>query len=161
MMEAEARWHAGVTSQAVPKEHFLKVSKPQLEWLQRHHQRSALVQMGSTLSTRHSLQSVSSHNLRASLHAKQSNTSAELPTTQLSSLDSQYVGPIGIGTVMVPQGCQSESLIYMPHERASGSSQSCHSEEQSEVWVVFDTGSTILWEASDLCTTGGCANSSR
>lgn len=37
----------------------------------------------------------------------------------------------------------------------------CHYEEQTTINVVFDTGSTNLWIASDLCTTAPCINSDR
>lgn len=58
--------------------------------------------------------------------------------TGLSSLSSQYVGPIGVGT--------------SPHGKSTS---------EAEVWVVFDTGSTNLWVASDECTDGPCANEDR
>jgi len=157
--EAEARWHAGEPSS---QERFLQLSKPQLEWLHEHHRRSALVQMTSLVHSRPSLRSIQSHSLRAGArHAAQATISAELPTTMLSSLDSQYVGPIGIGTVSRPEGCKSSLLQYVPHSLSDIKSQTCHAEEQTEVFVVFDTGSTNLWVASDLCTSGGCANKDR
>jgi len=59
--------------------------------------------------------------------------------TGLSSLSSQYVGPIGVGTKM-KKG--------MPGE-------------ESNIWCVFDTGSTNLWVSSDLCEEGPCAKEDR
>lgn len=52
-----------------------------------------------------------------------------IPLTNLR--DSQYVGPIGVGT---------------KHDRAA----------ESAINVVFDTGSTNLWIASSLCTSEDC-----
>lgn len=62
-------------------------------------------------------------------------------TTRLSSLMSQYVGPIGVGTRMECETCKPQ--------------------EESQVWVVFDTGSTNIWVSSDLCAEGPCASKER
>jgi pepsin A len=61
--------------------------------------------------------------------------------TRLSSLMSQYVGPIGVGTKMPCTNCPPQ--------------------EQSKVWVVYDTGSTNIWIASDLCKSGPCTMEGR
>lgn len=85
--------------------------------------------------------------------------------TGLSSLSSQYVGPIGVGTVMRPVNCianatalNSTPFRYLRSAVAGlAGYQDCHLEVQSQVWVVFDTGSTNIWIASDLCVNGPCA----
>merc|ERR550537_957655 len=59
---------------------------------------------------------------------------------RLSSLQSQYVGQMGVGTKVKPNGKKSD---------------------ESKVWVVFDTGSTNIWVASDLCESGACTMKGR
>ena len=53
-------------------------------------------------------------------------------STRLTNLESQYIGQIGVGSVLYPSGCQpkGESLIYLgPTEYANASRElqkACH-----------------------------------
>eukprot|EP00929_Paragymnodinium_shiwhaense_P036728 TRINITY_DN19653_c0_g1_i1.p2 TRINITY_DN19653_c0_g1~~TRINITY_DN19653_c0_g1_i1.p2 ORF type:complete len:513 (-),score=156.06 TRINITY_DN19653_c0_g1_i1:104-1642(-) len=79
----------------------------------------------------------------------------EIPKTVLTSLDAtEYVGPIGIGTIHEPKHCDSLA-------QSEARSVSCHAREQQTLKVVFDTGSTNLWMASTLCTNGPCVAGDR
>merc|ERR1719471_2304366 len=82
------------------------------------------------------------------------------PLTKLKQLDSQYVGYIGVGTVPADgSGCKSTNpSSFMDAPRLvddDGSSSAfehgnCQVTEESQVMVVFDTGSTNIWINSDL-----------
>jgi len=71
----------------------------------------------------------------------------------IKNLGSEYVGSIGIGTIYEPKGCHKEG------SPDAGGCSSVH--EQEKLSVVFDTGSTNLWMASTLCTSGPCVLGSR
>jgi len=81
-------------------------------------------------------------------------------------MNSQYTGPISVGTVK-KGSCTSahklESLSFLqnPANASKTELEACHLEPQSQVWVIFDTGSTNLWIASDQCTTKPCRTQGR
>lgn len=98
---------------------------------------------------------------------KRLGTTSARAVTALSALSSQYVGPIGVGTTLQPESCnspQSMSLLDIDALRRANSTSSattCKADVQSYVWVVHDTGSTNIWIASDLCTEGPCVQKGR
>eukprot|EP00927_Polykrikos_kofoidii_P037841 TRINITY_DN32045_c0_g1_i1.p1 TRINITY_DN32045_c0_g1~~TRINITY_DN32045_c0_g1_i1.p1 ORF type:complete len:713 (-),score=88.47 TRINITY_DN32045_c0_g1_i1:38-2176(-) len=87
---------------------------------------------------------------------------------RIDNLFTQYVGPIGVGTVFSPEGCKppANSLLHLLAEDTDqavdkNGDQVCQVTDQSQIWVVFDTGSTNIWVASDLCESGPCAKRGR
>jgi len=93
--------------------------------------------------------------------------------TGLWSLSSQYVGPIGVGTIIEPASCildTSRPLEFMEKWKSNELMRNksflerrpkCHITDQSQVWVVYDTGSTNIWISSDLCKDGPCSMEGR
>lgn len=165
MLEAEARWEGlGVPPVAA----FVPVSDLQFQALRDHHRRaSSLVQM----SAESTMEDAFHRDVKAHQHvvrAQQAELGDTLPITPLERMASQYVGPVGVGTVVEPSGCeargQAESLIFIPRgvgNTSSSALQNCHTTEQTHVHAVYDTGSTNIWIASDLCKEGACAKKER
>jgi len=97
---------------------------------------------------------------------------SEFVSTPLLRMSSQYVGPVSVGTRLVGENCggktMNSSLVYLSRgfDDESGhhnndASKTCHKEEQTHVRAVFDTGSTNIWIASDLCKSGPCSHPER
>lgn len=85
--------------------------------------------------------------------------------TALSSLGSQYVGPVGVGTSLSPSGClpgwQAHDVLASDKDSSLVEGKTCQVKNQADIWVVYDTGSTNIWIASDLCKAGACAKPGR
>merc|ERR1719502_1591217 len=106
------------------------------------------------------LQGVRKHRMRK--HSSPLNSG--MAVTGLTSLSSQYVGPIGVGTIVSPETCDlhnGDNLEFLETTAEERRRAKCHLENESQVWVVFDTGSTNIWVASDLCIHGACVKKGR
>lgn len=180
LIEAEARWKSEAASPAIllrsralhPKRQaFVRVSKVQEAALKAH--QSAQAQ--SAFMEARGLEDAEVRNdgrlvqdgKLIRYHGVEVPNENHPAETRLTSLESQYIGQIGVGSVLSPQGCEAsgESLIYLgPAEYLNASEEAkkaCHVRDESLVWVVFDTGSTNIWVSSVLCDKGPCAQSQR
>eukprot|EP00435_Cladocopium_sp_Y103_P057209 s531_g19.t1 len=130
LIEAEARWKSEAASPAIllrsralhPKRQaFVRVSKVQEAALKAH--QSAFMEAARGLED---AQSSGKAEVRNDGRLVQDGKliryhGVEVPNenhpaeTRLTSLESQYIGQIGVGSVLFPQGCQpsGESLIYL------------------------------------------------
>lgn len=182
MVEAEARWRtqhgpgaasrlplASSALQVGSAVRRVKMSSKQIHGLRDHQRQSSTVTVGVSSGSEATLQGAHHHRSRSTVHAAQSLRLGgdSMPVTGLSSLQSQFVGPLGVGTMAVPTGCadrSNASLVYIPPSEAQGDSlidlteaqQECHATSESQIWVIFDTGSTNLWIASDRCKSKAC-----
>jgi len=90
----------------------------------------------------------------------------QLYGTPLKPLGSQYVGPIGIGSVVSPLGCTmpahgqftNSSMPTRTDGFLSKKVVICIVTDQVQMLMVFDTGSTNIWVADVDCKTGPCNN---
>lgn len=174
LIEAEARWKSEAASPAIllrsrahPKRQaFLRVSKVQEAALKAH--QSAFMEAARDLEDAEVRDGrLVQDGKLIRYHGVEVPNENHPAETRLTSLESQYIGQIGVGSVLSPQGCQpsGESLIYLgPAEYLNATEEekkACHVRDESLVWVVFDTGSTNIWVSSVLCDKGPCAQSQR
>merc|ERR1719215_169942 len=122
-----------------PAKRLVRISQHQATWLQGHHEAS-LLDVRSESNTSHD-SADATHKLPYAVQG-------------LSSLNSEYVGPVGVGLKAVPAGCSSGAgdarLSTLIDENAAAKTGVCQMVSDS-LFVVLDTGSTNIWLASDLC----------
>lgn len=169
---------------------FLRLSPRQVNGLREHHAylekqeqtrtlanstlRSGFSAEGSVFSDMASNATVGPSDLRHKLRKDRHPGLHEgYAATGLWSLSSQYVGPIGVGTIVEPANCMldtSRPLEFVEKWRTAELMKNssflekrptCHITDQSQVWVVYDTGSTNIWISSDLCKDGPCTRAGR
>jgi len=181
MLEEEHRWHKGYasgTSLLERSEHdatrstedsrlsFLTLSIKQSQALQEHHDTWKV-----NSNTDRKKRKVTGLDIDGQDNGWLSRQRGKMhPVTALSSLSSQYVGPLGIGTKAFPEGCimpKNSTIEFVQSGQSDDAANSanrevqCRAMPQSNVWVVFDTGSTNIWISSDLCTQGPCTTPGR
>jgi len=148
-LEREAAWEAGTLTESEPRK-YLQFSQYQTQALNDHHdawhQQRASVSKDAVVS--HMAQPDPAGKLSTLQQSTRSSTGllSGQAVTGLSSLSSQYVGPLGVGTVY-DDGCPGAAT--------------CVGKQESNIWAVFDTGSTNIWISSDLCQNGACAMEGR
>jgi len=111
-------------------EHYTRVSPHQVSALRSHQKKVNILKGQATTAV-----------------IEHSGSSVNVPK-KFRPMPNMYAGPIGIGTTSLPPGCAREYSV----EKTS-----CEVKPQEHLHVVFDTGSTNLWMASDLCSRGACA----
>lgn len=138
LLEAEVRWSRGAVS---PEQRFHISSPAQLRALGTH--------QAAVLSHR-------SNNGQALANMVEEypapSDTPTMMTTPLVPTKSLYMGPIGVG-LTVPAGC-GRSLVEL-------ADRACAAIPETTLNVVYDTGSTNIWIASDLCDVGACVGAGR
>lgn len=158
MLEKEARWHGQGTSSpsrgflqtkrhtlGKPVQGFVPVSEQQAAALRRHHEEhfASLLQVNEEIGMAEGIINIG-HGEGSSFLRYHDQTHGEgdvAAVTALSNLYSQYVGPVGVGSIEVGAGCNEKtggSLEFISYEEAqkkietqSGSVSVSHSESTS------------------------------
>jgi len=180
MLEAEARWQSASSDghkinlrRGSATKQFMKLSHAQASALQLHHTLEAKARVQTNEGEAGVALEVvrAGGNMLANLRNVREHSSGPgdgegRAVTGLKHLHSQYVGPIGVGTKLSPDGCFSKDGDNPPETKGESSlSQNgqvmCSVSAQQQVSVVFDTGSTNIWISSDLCKKGSCVMEGR
>eukprot|EP00927_Polykrikos_kofoidii_P071013 TRINITY_DN67355_c0_g1_i1.p1 TRINITY_DN67355_c0_g1~~TRINITY_DN67355_c0_g1_i1.p1 ORF type:complete len:577 (-),score=80.22 TRINITY_DN67355_c0_g1_i1:151-1881(-) len=182
LLEAEMKWSRG----DVPSEERFHVSSPtQLHALVHHHS-AVLAQRDVFNRERDVVADHAEHGeTQGYLGWATSGTSTVTPLAPTKSL---YIGPLGVGMTF-PEGCDqwlgdvrdearagdpvilSENVAHRnvsitvtgdgEFVKAGSSARSCAASPETMLNVIYDTGSTNIWLASDLCIDGACVGEGR
>jgi len=165
LLESEERWASGVGTHSFVRG-FRELPHLQLQRLRDHH-REALAQPAADEPPEQQEAApleASSMTERHAARRQRAHTAAQGLVVRLQGLSSQYVGPVGVGTAVLPAGCSKlgEPAPLLPDfDAGNASGAACRATSQSTMQVIHDTGSTNFWLFSRACQDPACVDARR